>query len=245
MSEAQARSKRFNPLDTHSSTQPEKTAVIGPERALTYGQLRERARALASRLYELGLRPGDQAAVMTYNLPEYDEISKALQYLQVGLVMVGYRTKPPQIQFIVENSDSKLLFIWHEFAERILPFRDDYGTFHPEGFVVFGGSADPFAAWLLLRGLRTLHVRMAAHEAGATAVARALEAHPHVRRVLYPGLPSHPRHALACRQMRNFGGMVCFELDGFEAARAIFDSSCLLSSASLSMRSRSALIFFA
>ena len=61
MSEAQAPSKRFNPLETHSSTQPEKTAVIGPARALTYGQLRERADALARRLYQLGLRPGDQA----------------------------------------------------------------------------------------------------------------------------------------------------------------------------------------
>jgi acyl-CoA synthetase (AMP-forming)/AMP-acid ligase II len=132
---------RFNPLESHAAAQPEKPAVIGLERSLSFGKLRERARALARRLYVLGLRPGDQVAVMTYNLPEYDEISKALQYLQVGLVMVGYRMKPPEIQFIVENSDSKLMFFWHEFADRILPFRDDYATLLPGGFVVFGGSA--------------------------------------------------------------------------------------------------------
>ena len=62
MSEAQ--SKRFNPLETHGSTQPEKTAVIGPARALTYGQLRERAHALARRLYELGLIPGSEAELV-------------------------------------------------------------------------------------------------------------------------------------------------------------------------------------
>jgi acyl-CoA synthetase (AMP-forming)/AMP-acid ligase II len=140
MSEAQPR--RFNPLDAHAATQPEKPAVIGPARSLTYGQLQERAQALARHLYGLGLRPGDQVAVMTYNLPEYDEISKALNYLQVGLVMVGYRMKPPEIQFIVENSDSKLLFFWHEFADRILPFKDTHRTVLPEGFVVFGGPAD-------------------------------------------------------------------------------------------------------
>jgi len=142
MSEAQAQSRRFNPLDTHSSTQPEKTAVIGPARALTYGQLRERADALARRLYQLGLRPGDQAAVMTYNLPEYDEISKALGYLQVGMVMVGYRMKPREIEFIVDDSDSKVFFFWHEFADRILPFKDGYRKVLPDGFVIFGGSAE-------------------------------------------------------------------------------------------------------
>jgi acyl-CoA synthetase (AMP-forming)/AMP-acid ligase II len=139
MSETQ--SQRLNLLETHAGAHPEKLAVIGASRSLTYRQLHERARTLAKELYGLGLRPGDQAAVMTYNLPEYDEISKALDYLQVGMVMVGYRMKPPEIEFIVENSDSKILIFWHEFADRILPFKDNYKTVLRDGFVIFGGSA--------------------------------------------------------------------------------------------------------
>ena len=138
----EARSQRSNLLETHASTRPERLAVIGAARSLTYRQLHERSRALARRLYALGLRPGDQAALMTYNLPEYDEISRALEYLQVGMVMVGYRMKPPEIQFIVDDSDSKILFFWHEFADRILPFKDNYRKLSADGFVVFGGAAE-------------------------------------------------------------------------------------------------------
>jgi len=138
----EARSQRLNLLETHASTRPEKLAVIGSGRSLTYRQLHRRARTLAGRLYELGLRPGDQAAVMTYNLPEYSEISRALEYLQVGVVMVGYRMKAPEIQFIVDDSDSKILLFWHEFADRILPFKDNYRTLKDDGFVVFGGAAE-------------------------------------------------------------------------------------------------------
>ena len=78
--------------------------------------------------------------------------------------------------------------------------------------LAYGGCLDPHACFLLERGLKTLALRMRAHEAGALAVARHLQAHPRVRRVHYPGLPSHPDHALAQRQLRNTGGMVTFEL---------------------------------
>jgi cystathionine beta-lyase/cystathionine gamma-synthase len=77
-----------------------------------------------------------------------------------------------------------------------------------------GGTADPFAAFLLQRGMRTLSVRMKAHEEGASAVARFLEGHGKVRRVHYPGLASHPDHATARTQMSGFGGMVSFEVEG-------------------------------
>jgi cystathionine beta-lyase/cystathionine gamma-synthase len=76
----------------------------------------------------------------------------------------------------------------------------------------------PLDSWLVLRGLKTLAVRMRAHEANALAIARFLEEHPAVERVLYPGLPSHPQHALARRQMRGFGGMISIILKGGEAA---------------------------
>ncbi|HID78146.1 MAG TPA: aminotransferase class I/II-fold pyridoxal phosphate-dependent enzyme [Planctomycetaceae bacterium] len=79
---------------------------------------------------------------------------------------------------------------------------------------LLGTSLDPFAAWLLLRGMKTLAVRVSRQNENALAVARALERHPAVRRVIYPGLRSHPQHALACRQMDGFGGMVAFEVRG-------------------------------
>jgi cystathionine gamma-synthase len=82
-----------------------------------------------------------------------------------------------------------------------------------EAVGVLGGVLDPHAAWLLLRGLKTLALRMARHNENGLRVARWLEAHPRVRRVWYPGLPSHPDHAVAARTQRGFGGVVTFELD--------------------------------
>jgi methionine-gamma-lyase len=77
--------------------------------------------------------------------------------------------------------------------------------------VHFGGVLSPFNAWLILRGAATLPIRMRAHEEAALKVARFLEDHPEVTRVLYPGLPSHPQHELAKRQMKNFSGMMTFQ----------------------------------
>ncbi len=77
-----------------------------------------------------------------------------------------------------------------------------------------GGIAGPFDAFLALRGLKTLALRMQRHCANALAVAEYLDRHPRVRRVYYPGLASHPQHALAARQMHGFGGMVTAVLDG-------------------------------
>lgn len=79
---------------------------------------------------------------------------------------------------------------------------------------VQGASASPFAAWLVLRGLRSLHVRLAMQVANAQRVAEYLAAQPAVETVHYPGLPTHPGHALAARQMRGFGGMLSFQLRG-------------------------------
>jgi cystathionine gamma-lyase len=84
-----------------------------------------------------------------------------------------------------------------------------------------GGVPSPMDSFLVLRGLKTLAVRMERHAANALAVARFLEARPEVERVAYPGLPSHPQHALARRQMSGFGGMVTFVLrGGLPAAKA-------------------------
>ncbi len=76
-----------------------------------------------------------------------------------------------------------------------------------------GAILSPFDSFLVLRGIKTLAVRMRRHEQNALAVARFLEKHPRVKQVYYPGLASHPQHSLACRQMSGFGGMISFELD--------------------------------
>jgi cystathionine gamma-synthase len=81
-----------------------------------------------------------------------------------------------------------------------------------------GAVASPFAAWLTLRGCRSLHARMAMHCASARRIAGFLAAHPAVEAVHYPGLPSHPNHAVAARQMRDFGGMLSFRVRGGRAA---------------------------
>jgi methionine-gamma-lyase len=75
-----------------------------------------------------------------------------------------------------------------------------------------GGVISPFNAWLIMRGMATLPMRMRDHEENALAVARYLETHPRVESVIYPGLGSHPQHELAKRQMDNFSGMVCFRV---------------------------------
>jgi cystathionine beta-lyase/cystathionine gamma-synthase len=81
-----------------------------------------------------------------------------------------------------------------------------------------GGVLDTHAAYMLNRSLKTLPLRIARHNASALAVASALEGHPSLERVYYPGLPSHPDHDLAKRQMTGFGGMVCIDVRGGEAA---------------------------
>jgi cystathionine beta-lyase/cystathionine gamma-synthase len=79
---------------------------------------------------------------------------------------------------------------------------------------LIGATLDPFAAWLALRGLRTLPLRVARHNESALAVAHYLSQHPAVSAVHYPGLPSHPDHGLAHEQMSGFGGVVSFEVSG-------------------------------
>jgi len=92
------------------------------------------------------------------------------------------------------------------------------------GFQQFaaGAVSGPLDAWLTMRGIKTLAVRMERHSDTAQALAAAIDGHPAVARVYYPGLPSHPGHELAARQMRRFGGMLSLELAGGEAAARAF-----------------------
>jgi cystathionine beta-lyase/cystathionine gamma-synthase len=81
-----------------------------------------------------------------------------------------------------------------------------------------GAVPGPFDCWLVLRGVKTLAVRMRQHCANALAIAGFLERHPRIEKVLYPGLPHHPGHAIASRQMRDFGGMISFLAESEEEA---------------------------
>jgi cystathionine gamma-synthase len=95
-------------------------------------------------------------------------------------------------------------------------------------FVQFGGGAisSPFDAWLTIRGIKTLSVRMERHSTNAQTVAEALLAHPAVEHVYYPGLPEHPGHDVAAKQMRGFGGMLSVALaGGAEAAKRFAEST--------------------
>lgn len=102
----------------------------------------------------------------------------------------------------------------------VLGTAEEMEALNVEARIHYGGVLSPFNAWLIMRGAATLPIRMRAHEEHATAVAQFLEAHPKVRKVIYPGLPSHPQHELATRQMQNFSGMMAVQIDdGAEVAK--------------------------
>ena len=101
---------------------------------------------------------------------------------------------------------------------------EEMSRLNEEALVHYGGVISPFNAWLIMRGIATLPLRMQAHSSNALQVAEFLEGHPAVKRVNYPGLPSHPQHELALRQMAQFSGMLSFQVeDGPALARAMIE----------------------
>ncbi|MBC8161837.1 MAG: cystathionine gamma-synthase [Roseiflexaceae bacterium] len=126
--------------------------------------------------------------------------------LELGADIVVYSTT----KYMGGHSDvvgGALVLKDAELAERVMFFQN-----------AAGGVPGPFDSWLVLRGLKTLALRMRAHETNALAVAAFLEHHAAVERVIYPGLASHPQHALARRQMHGFGGMISVIMHGGAAA---------------------------
>ena len=133
---------------------------------------------------------------------------------------------------IVMHSCTKYLGGHSDLVAGMLVMNDDLHEPLFETRRITGGILGPFDAWLMLRGIKTLAARMEAHQRNAFAVARFLEGHPRVARVFYPGLESHPQHALAARQMRGFSGMVTIEIKGgHEAARKFIQALRLFTSA--------------
>ena len=107
---------------------------------------------------------------------------------------------------------------------------------------VLGGMLDPQSAFLLIRGLKTLPLRVRRQNESALRIASWLEKHPRVRQVFYPGLPSHPDHAQAARQMSGFGGVVSFRLKADAAATSRFVDGCKLATIAPSLGATETLI---
>lgn len=147
--------------------------------------------ALAKLAHERGVR--DVAVDSTYATPI------ATQPLKLGADFVVHSLT----KYIGGHGDAM--------GGGVIGRKADLEALNLEATVHFGGVMSPFNAWLILRGAATLPIRMRAHEEAAMKVARFLEEHPAVSRVFYPGLESHPQHALAKRQMRNFSGMLTFQ----------------------------------
>ncbi len=123
---------------------------------------------------------------------------------------------------IVMHSATKYLNGHSDIVGGMAVVGDDTALAEKMGYLqnAIGGIQGPFDSFLALRGLKTLHLRMRAHCENAQAIAEWLEQHPKIERVAYPGLASHPQHALASRQMSGYGGMVSLWIKGgFEAAK--------------------------
>ena len=109
-------------------------------------------------------------------------------------------------------------------------------------FSTLGGILDPHAAWLVLRGLKTYYVRYQAQSANAMKVAQMLATHPQVAKVHYPGLPSHPQHALAKKQLREFGTVVTVDLNGGPEAAGRFADALKLFAITASLGATESLV---
>lgn len=126
----------------------------------------------------------------------------------------------------------------------VLGREDDILKIRRDMLVHLGGSMSPFNAWLILRGLVTLPMRMKQHSQSAAQVAAFLESHPKVKRVFYPGLASHPQHDLAARQMSGFGGMLTFQLHGGLGAAIDLSEKIKLFSYATSLGHAHSLLFY-
>ncbi|HST28075.1 MAG TPA: PLP-dependent aspartate aminotransferase family protein [Rudaea sp.] len=151
-----------------------------------------------------------------------------------GLILVVDNTfSSPMLQrplefgaHLVLHSATKYINGHSDMVGGIVVVGDDAELVEKMGFLQnsVGAVAGPFDAFLAMRGLKTLHLRMRAHCAGALELAQWLERHPQVERVIYPGLKSHPQHALAKRQMDGFGGIVSIVVKGgLRKARSVLE----------------------
>ena len=126
----------------------------------------------------------------------------------------------------------------------VLGSRENVTRIRKEMLVHLGGALSPFNAWLIMRGLITLPLRMEQHCKNALQIAQFLESHPKVKRVFYPGLESHPHHELASKQMSGFGGMLTFQLKGGLGAAITLAEKIRLFSYATSLGHAHSLLFY-
>lgn len=155
-------------------------------------------------------------------------------------------TKPLEygVDYVVHSLTKYLCGHGDAIGGALLGGSDELARLRKSVAIRTGGILSPFNAWLIMRGLATLPLRMAAHQEGATAVARFLEEHPRVRRVIYPGLESHPQHELAARQMKNFSGMLTFQLDDGPRAAEVFSKSLKIIHYAVSLGHHRSLLYY-
>jgi cystathionine gamma-lyase len=167
--------------------------------------------------------------LLVYDIAAVSRIAHA----QGALVVVDNTFATPYFQQpfalgadLVIHSVTKYLAGHSDLVQGAVIARDG-AIFEPVGFLqnALGGVPGPFDCWLTLRGLKTMELRMQRHAENAIAVAEALARHSRVSRVYFPGLPTHPGHEIARKQMTGFGGMVSFELDGTAEEAAALVSS--------------------
>jgi len=126
----------------------------------------------------------------------------------------------------------------------ILGSKADLTPLRKKTAIRLGGVISPFNAWLIMRGIATLPIRMRVHEENALKVAHYLEQHPKVKKVIYPGLPSHPQYELAKRQMKNFSGIITFQVEnGAEQAKTFVEKLKIIHYA-VSLGHHRSLIFY-
>ena len=187
------------------------------------------ARAISGRTRLVWLESPTNPRLLVYDIAEVARIA----HERGALVVVDNTFATPYFQQpfalgadLIVHSVTKYLAGHSDLVQGAIIARDA-AVFEPIAFLqnALGGVPGPFDCWLTLRGLKTMALRMDRHAGNAVAVAEALSAHPRVRQVYFPGLPSHPGHDIARRQMTGFGGMVSFELDGTPAEAAAFTSS--------------------
>ncbi|MDR1611011.1 MAG: aminotransferase class I/II-fold pyridoxal phosphate-dependent enzyme, partial [Candidatus Symbiothrix sp.] len=126
----------------------------------------------------------------------------------------------------------------------ILGQKEDLVPLRKKTAIRLGSVLSPFNAWLILRGLATLPIRMRVHQENALQVAAFLEQHPKIKKVIYPGLPSHPQYELAKRQMRNFSGMITFQVENGKETVARFVEKLRIIHYAVSLGHHRSLIFY-
>jgi cystathionine beta-lyase/cystathionine gamma-synthase len=197
--------------------------------AVDFGDLAAVARALEPGARVVWLESPTNPRLLVYDIAAVSVLARA----RGALVVVDNTFATPYFQQplslgadLVLHSVTKYLAGHADVIQGAVVARDR-AVLEPVSFLqnALGAVPSPFDCWLTLRGLKTLELRMERHAGNAAALAAALDAHPRVRRVYFPGLPAHPGHDIAAAQMTGFGGMLSFELDGTPEEVAAFAAS--------------------